>query len=359
MAEQVAAPNTAADIVSQLGIQTNVDAVSEETGSDSEGSGTEEAVEGVDGDSLPGSDGVSAAEDGKPDEVAEKPAADAVKPQDAAKTKLEAFRALFTDEALATPEGVKAAATALREREIKHHDTYRRTVQRERVAKETTAQARRAQETYTRFNGQIQGTLQLLQQGTPEQALHALGVLRGKAGIDAYEELTSTVIGIKKNPPPADSPKLQALENELKALKGGIEHAQVKAENDQWRGQVAAAAAHVGPEGKPVYPAIAHFVKVGNATLADVVRAVEEDFVQHGIAPKDSIDKLNRIWMAHVPAEPAAPAATAKGVARLAGKLPGRAARPAAAAAGSRELSEEERMAELAADPGFLASLGI
>ena len=353
MAEQVTAPsNTAADIVSQLGIETNVDAVSEETGS--EDSGTDDAsgseAVGAEGDESAATDGAEPAS-----EASEKPAADAVKPQDPAARRA-AFEALFTEEALATPEGVKAAATALRERQVKHHDTYRRTVQRERSAKEATAQAKQAEATYTRFNGQLQGTLQLLQQGTPEQALHALGVLRGKAGIDAYEELTSTVIGIKKNPAPADSPKLQALENELRALKGGIESAQVKAENDQWRGQVAAAAAHVGAEGKPAYQGIAHFVKAGHVTLADVVRAVEEDFVQNGVAPQASIDKLNKIWMTHVPAE--TPAAK-NGVAKLTGKLPGRAARPAAAAAGSRELSEEERMAELAADPSFLSSLGI
>jgi len=351
--EAVAAPaNTAADIVSQLGLDvaSNVDTVSEEAGSDGADNSTGSEAVGAESDE-------SVAADEQPSNETAEPAATPVEPQSPAKARLEAFRALFTEEALATPEGVKAAATALREREVKHHDTYRRTVQREREAKTAIATAKNAEQTYQRFNGQLQNTLQLLQQGTPEQALHALGVLRGKAGIDAYEELTSTVIGIKKNPPPADSPKVQALENELKAIKGNIEHAQKKAENDAWRGQVARAAAHVGAEGKATYPGIAHFVKVGHVTLADVVRAVEEDFVQNGVAPQASIDKLNKIWLTHVPVETAAPAA--KGVARLAGKLPGRAARPAAAAAGSRELSEEERMAELAADPSFLTSLGL
>jgi hypothetical protein len=348
-----AAP-TATDTLSALGIEIapNVDEVSAETES---GDGSEVGADGTGG---------AATEAVEPAVEAAK--ADApVKPSDAAAAKREAFRALFTDEALATPEGVKAAQSALRQAQVKHHDTYQRTVQREQRAKQEISAARQATENYSRLNGQLQNTLSLLQQGTPEQALHALGVLRGKAGIDAYEEMTSTVIGMKKNPPPAESPKVKALEEKLAAIERAEEERRLESGNLAWMQQVAQQAAAAGADGKPANPGIAHFIKAGKFTLRDVVDSVIQDKIEYNqrtgrvLPDSEALTKIEAALADLVPAAPpAAPVATG-GAQRLTGRLPGKTVARAGAAAGSRELSEEENMAELAKDPAFLRSLGL
>lgn len=358
MATAAQAPD-ASSIVASLGISTggesNVDTVSAEAeGSEDSGSGT--VAEGGEEGEREGAD--EAAADGAATESAavQSPGADAKRPR---------LADLTTDEALKTPEGIKAAAAAIRQATVKHHEAYRRTVQREREAKATTQRAAAAEQNYHRLTGGLNSTLSLLQQGTPEQALHALGVLRGKAGVDAYEELTSTVIGIKKNATAEESPKVKKLEEEIARIREERDHERTVSENNQWRHSIATAAAATGEGGAPVHPGIAHFVRAGKFTLADIVRAVEQDKISHyqstgrGLSDRDALAGVERALADLIPA--GATPATPKSAAKPVGRLPGRGVPPARAAsgAGSRELSEEERMAELAKDPTVLGMLGL
>lgn len=363
MATAAQAPD-ASSIVASLGISTggesNVDTVSAEAeGSEDSGAGTV-AESGEEGE-REGAD--EAASDGAATEGA------AVQPQgtDAKRPKL---AELTTDEALKTPEGIKAAAEAIRRATVKHHKSYRLLVQREQEAKATTQRATAAEQNYQRLTGGLNSTLSLLQQGTPEQALHALGVLRGKAGVDAYEELTSTVIGIKKNATTEESPKVKKLEEEIAKIREEREHERTVADNNQWRHSIAAAAAATGEGGAPVHPGIAHFVRAGKFTLADIVKAVEIDKVNYShtdgkfngrsLSDRDALAGVERALADLIPAG-AAPAPAPKGGAKPVGRLPGRGVPPsrAASGAGSRELTEEERMAELAKDPAVLGMLGL
>lgn len=328
-----------------------------ETNGDGEASGDDTAT-------LGGTGGDGAGEVG---EGAESAASDAsaagaaTDPQATKAARREAWKALFSDEALASPEGVKAARDALRAREVKHSDNYQRTVKREQEAKSTVAQARQAAQNYTSLNGQLQSLLTTVREGTPEQALHAIGMLRGKAGIDAYEELTSTVIGLKKNPPPADSPKLIALEAELRNMKQAQADHATQADNARWAQGVAQQAAAMTAEGAPVNPGIAFMIKAGNTTLRAIVDAVAEEKIAYHqrtgqvLPDANIIAQLEKIWRPLVPN--AAPPAT--GVARLTGRMPGQGTTRTGSAPGSRELTEAERDAEIANDPGFLRQLGL
>jgi hypothetical protein len=350
------AVSDAASIVAALGItngsEADVDTVSAEAeGSEDSGAGTvtESGGEGE----REGAD-EAAAEGAEPDAAVKPPADGAKRPK---------LADLTTDEALKTPEGIKAAAAAIRQATMRHHEAYRRTVLREREAKAATQQATAREQNYQRLTGGINSTLNLLQQGTPEQALHALGVLRGKAGIDAYEELTSTVIGIKKNAPAPADQKVQELQAKIAEIETGLQRKNIDETTRTWQHNVASQVVAKTAEGALQYPAIAHFVNSGKFTLATVIESVDADQRAEFERTKTLIPEaqlIANIEKTLADLLPVGAPAAAKPAARPAGRLPGRGMSPAraASAAGSRELTEEERMAELANDPDVMRALG-
>lgn len=332
------APVDAGAILADLGLPGGDDgeSVSETTGGTGGSAETSGTPGGGKGEEQPSAEQAPAAT-----------AADAGQP-----SKRAAFDALFTDEALAKPEGVKAAAAALRERQVKHHETYARTVRRERDAKALAAEAAAAKQNYSQLTGQVHTTLETLFRGSSEDALRELGRLRGKDGIAAYEEMTDAVIAMKRKAEKESSPEAKAALEEVRQLRQSIEHGKITAENNAWRTDVARTAAAVQNNGAPLFPGIANFISSGNTTLREVVQAIEYEFVQNGIQPRASLERLDKIWRAHIPSAPTA---------LPSGNLPGRGVPPARAAgsAAERELSEEERMQEIANDPEVWRQLGL
>ncbi len=113
----------------------------------------------------------------------------------------------FSDEELATPEGVKAAADKVRAGFMQAQERWREVdeahtslTRREKKFKDKLEGWKSERETITTQWKGIQTDLQALSRGDAATALNALGRLRGMSGAQALEELTLTVVHNGKLP---------------------------------------------------------------------------------------------------------------------------------------------------------------
>ena len=271
-------------------------------------------------------------------------------------------------EAIAQPGGIEKAQAFLKEKQREHDRAYLKVKDREQRLKHDAERFKSELGQSRAFVQSIQADLQLLTDGNAEQKLEALGRLtRGKDPLKVWEEISITAASGGKKAP---SPEAQELARQIAELRAereaeraaAVEQQQVQQLN-QLRGQMLQGAQSATEE----FPALAHFA---SAKPREVVEYLNDMIVAaHGSGQPmtwaQAYAQLNAELAPHFSAvQPAQGLATltapaAKPVAPTQ-RSPGRSLNPSLAtrpAAAVREMTEAERIAELASDPDFLGSL--
>ncbi len=284
--------------------------------------------------------------------------------------------AIFSEQALSSKGGILHARQALLEarkhqRAVadQHADTHRKLSSREGRLREDRQEYNRRLAAFEAVEKGRAADLELLFNGSGDEPLHALGRLARKSGSEAYEALTSAMLGQKKTDKNAKpDPLLEELRNELKGLKEGLQTKQTReqqqaqeAKRNQWLQDVN----QVASSNLDKLPGIKHSIEafqngpeilnwIHQEHLADVESGGEIRSISQLIL--DAEGELVKL----VPPEK-----------RQAAKKPGAAGRPFGAAPsatraatnGQRksvfEMSDEERLEALAGEDGILASLGL
>jgi septum formation inhibitor MinC len=274
----------------------------------------------------------------------------------------------FSAEALAAPGGFEKAQTAIKERQREADRRYLKIEAREKRLNHDAERFKAELGQSRAFVQAIQSDLQLLSDGNAEQKLEALGRLaRGKDPLKVWEDISITAASGGRKAPSPETQELQRQIQELRAEREAernqaVEQQQIQQLN-QLRGQMLQGAQASATE----YPALAHFA---SAKPREVVEYLNDMIVSaHGsgqpITWAQAYAQLNAELAPHLPAAPAA-----QGLATLTAQAakpvvptqrsPGRSLNPSLATRpqGSvREMTEAERIAELASDPDFLGSL--
>jgi hypothetical protein len=276
----------------------------------------------------------------------------------------------FSDAALATPEGIKKAREAVRELQKKHDKAYLRLSDREQRLKADVASFRSDKARVATLESNIRADLQALRRGDSNQALEALGRMMGKDALKAFEEIQLNIAkNGKRNEP---SPEVLELREELRQLKEGLhvggqkkQVADAEAFIAQRKGEIITAASDAA-----AYPHLARFVPMKRQEIADhVVELITE---AHGkgqrLTDAEAIQQLEtelrELSQAREPEPGLATGAAAKAGQKPAQPVrstPGRSLSPGLTTqVGSvREISDEERVQELAKDTDYLRSLGL
>lgn len=280
----------------------------------------------------------------------------------------------FSEAALAAPGGIANAQKLLKQKQQDHDRAYLKLSNRERAFKQTRDQ-HIAELNQTRAYVQaVQADVNLLANGDASQKLDALGRLTRRDGLKVWEELAIGAAGGKKAPP---APEVVELREQLAQL---TRHLQ--AEREQQQEHATVQQLHQlktqmlqGATNAEQYPALAHFA---SAKPAEVMEQLNEYIVEahasgRPITWQQAYNRLNsELSEYYQPAASAAVAPTGAGglatsVAQAAKPVqptqrsPGRSLNPSLATRATssvREMTEAERIAELASDPDFMASLG-
>lgn len=328
-------------------------------------------------ESAPAEPPAAPAEEAKPDE----------KPAEEEKPKGEPDP--FSEEALKTPEGVKAARAKLdemrasaeaRQRKLDKADIKFKARDREWATKRDEEQARLATDRATARA--LSAQLGLLKTGSATQILEVLGTLTGKPGRKIWEEMAQAALRDGKAPP--DSPLIDELRKEIAELK---EQVTGKAKTDttakqqeqarfvaQRKSEIVGAASDATK-----YPELAAYAAKGRT--AEIVRYVldlkaasvldDDGDPVPGAAPLDDAACLDRIEaeIKAIKGQPTAGAAQAEkpeAVQEAAPNPGGSQSRstpqsisPTATRSRSsaREMTEEERLEELRRNPEYVLSL--
>lgn len=271
-------------------------------------------------------------------------------------------------EALAAPGGIEKAQAFLKEKQREHDRAFLKVRDREARLKHDAERFKAELGQSRAFVQSVQSDLQLLSEGNAEQKLEAIGRLTRKDPLKVWEEIAVTAAsGGKKAPSPEVlelQQKLAAFEARQEAERARAVEQQQIAQLNQLRSQMLQGAQAATEE----FPALAHFA---TAKPREVVEYLNDMIVAaHGSGQPmtwaQAYAQLNTELAPHVPAvQPAQGLATltapqaAKPVAPTQ-RSPGRSLNPSLAThpnAAVRELTEQERIAELASDPDFLSSL--
>lgn len=275
----------------------------------------------------------------------------------------------FSAEALAAPGGIEKAQAALNDKRKEHDRLYLKLSSREKKLNHDAERFKSELGQSRAFVQSVQADVRMLAEGTAEQKLEALGRLTRKDPMAVWEEMAVTAASGGKKAPSPETQELQRQIQELRAEReaeraAAIEHQQIQQLN-QLRGQMLQGAQAAAEQ----FPALAHFASV---KPAEVVEYLNDMIVtaHNGGRPMtwaQAYEQLNsELAPHHIPAaQPAqglatlvAPAAT-KPVAPTQ-RSPGRSLNPSLATRpqGSvREMTEQERMDELANDRDFVNSL--
>jgi len=271
-------------------------------------------------------------------------------------------------EALAAPGGIEKAQAFLRERQRVHDRAYLKLQARETSLKQNVERWKGELGQGRAYVQSVQADVGLLQNGTPEQKLEALGRLSRKDGLKAWEEIAiSAASGGKKAP----SPELDALREEIRALREERQLDQARAQEHALQQQLHDMTGRLvhGASNAEAYPALAHFVQSKPQEVAEYLTTIIR--ARHDAGRPISFDQayeiVNQELSQYYQPTPssvggglATPAAQAAKPAQPAQRSPGRSLNPGlqTQTSGSvREMTDAERVAELASDPDFLQSL--
>lgn len=275
----------------------------------------------------------------------------------------------FSPEALAAPGGIERAQAALNDKRKEHDRLYLKLSSREKKLNHDAERFKAELGQSRAFVQSVQSDVRMLSEGTAEQKLEALGRLTRKDPMAVWEEMAVTAASGGKKAP---SPEAQELARQIQELRAereaeraqAIEQQQVQ-QLRQLHGQMLQGAQTATEQ----FPALAHFASV---KPNEVVSYLNDMIVaaHNGGQPMtwaQAYEQLNsELAPHHIPAAPAAQG-LATLVAPVAAKpvvptqrSPGRSLNPSLATRpqGSvREMTEAERLAELASDPDFISSL--
>lgn len=300
--------------------------------------------------------------------------------EDTAEAEPEAQRAepegdevIFSDEAMATPEGVTKARERVRElRRISHEKYVGLKKYEARVAKRhdklvaSVSKFTTEKRAHDLLINNVRSSLQGLHSDDPDAMLTALGHLTGKDGLRAFEQLASRLV--HKGRPPLD-PQVQDVidrqEKQIAELRQSFERRQEQERASHVEGQIRGHRQNIvgmieGDESLPHLKRlladdpehVVDFVVTsitrsnGSVPARQLFQQIEQDLASHfGASPKG---------------EGGAGAARTTPNRGTAQRPPGQSIGPRAAAAStSREPSEEESLRALANDPQFMSSLGL
>ncbi len=316
--------------------------------------------------------------------------AEAEKPAEQTAEQLEAAdEALFSEAALKTPAGIKAAADRMRalraeqkqaanalakQRKETDHDF--------RVLRQKQATFKKTKEEHLAWHRNEQSTARLLGQhvsvlrsGSPAQVIESLGFLTGRDGLGFYEELVKNAAGLRQAPNQEVEAVRRDYEQRFAALEQRLQDQQVSAQVEERRAQVAALEAQVVERASDAtqYPALAHFIANSRreviAELKDMRKAYRAE-TGEALPMAQAMLELNAKLAPYLPAggggagQPRAgqaqnpggqsnPSSSAKSPGGVAGIPPSASARVAPV----RPATEEERRQELT--PEFFADIGL
>lgn len=278
---------------------------------------------------------------------------------------------LFSDAALATPAGAKAARAKLQELRKAANDHYASLKKYERRVDKKQARLEQATQAFVADKrghdlllGNVRANLQGLHSGDPEQMILALGALTGQDGVKALEQLNSRLV--HKGRVPLD-PQVQALLDQQAAqiaeLRGHVQSREEQAHVAGLQRQIDSHAQRIGQmiTSDESLPHLAGFLRDDPAgTMQFLIGHIEETGGK--VAASDLFRQIEAEIAKRVSAAPSGAggtgSATKKPVPVTAQRTPGKSIGPStAAAATQREPSEEEALAALAQDPFFLQLL--
>lgn len=311
-------------------------------------------------------------------EAQAEPESEAEKPQEPQKPQEED---LFSEEALATPEGVKRAAEHLRQEKAKTSEVFLRMRKREQKAKAEYAEFQRQKaetqqekEAFAAFNQRIAAEIAELKSGNPKAILDTLGRMSGQDGRKLFEDIAMAIATNGKMPKP--SKEVEELRAEIQALKEERERERELAlklkEQEEAKAKIEQRKAELVQLGsdKARFPAVAHFIEVGQKKeVAEYLSELKIEAFEQGspLSDEEAVQKLERLLKPHLPAPPVNEGGTGNPHPAQQGKpgaggLPGQTvtSRLAAESSGStRELTEEEYRRALEQDEEFWSSLGL
>jgi hypothetical protein len=275
-------------------------------------------------------------------------------------------------EALAAPGGIEKAQAFLREKQQAHDRAYLKLAKREHSLKNSIERWKTELGQSRAFAQAVHADLGLLQNGTAEQKLEALGRLSRKDGLKAWEEIAiSAASGGRKAP----APEVAELRDEIRQLRAEREAERAQAHEHGQRQQLHEQKVRLvqGATDGAAYPALAAFAATKPAEVAEYLTTMIVEAHEAG-RPMTWQQAYQRVNQELAPyhqsaAQPAGAAQAAGGsgpsVAQAAKPVqptqrsPGRSLNPGLATAQGqvREMTEAERVQELASDPTFLQNL--
>lgn len=270
-------------------------------------------------------------------------------------------------EAIAAPGGIEKAQAFLKEKQRDHDRKYLKLDAREKRLSHDAERFKAELGQSRAFVQSVQADVQLLADGTAEQKLEALGRLTRKDPLKAWEEMAISAASGGRKPPSSEAQELARQIAELRQERANeraqaVEHQQIQ-QLTQLRGQML----HGAQNAQEQFPALAHFA---TAKPSEVTEYLNDMIVSaHGAGRPmtwaEAYAQLNDELAPHLPA-----AQPAQGLATLTAKAakpvsptqrsPGRSLNPSLATrphAAVRDMTEAERIAELASDPDFISSL--
>ncbi len=300
---------------------------------------------------------------------------------EAAAAKAEPESEDFSDARPWTPERVKNAAKAAKELTTKAHKLWSEAENRAGKVKKKIDEFKRDRDLIVAQRDQIAADLRALQTGDPGTVLQALGRLTQRDPTRVYTDLSLSLAGKKLEPN-----EIEALKAELREMKQATqqerEAATFSGKVDQAKSlivqgvrnaerwptlaqlpvdQAAAAAAQIEEHIVSVYKQNGQSVDIDRVLNHDIVAALNEAELylrNHPELLQPGADKNSEAASSGLGAGPETRAQANPEAAR---RTPGRSLTPSLAtqSGGQRQLSEKERLRELADDPSFWSAVGL
>lgn len=290
--------------------------------------------------------------------------------------------ALFSEEALSTPEGVAKAREALAaarrahaEERAKTSQVFLRMKKREEKAKAQYAEAQKMHEAAQALNQRLATDMSALQAGDARGIIDTLGRLTGRPGKQVFEELALAVATDGKGTP--ESKKLKELEERYERRVKELEDRWEQEKRAQQERETQAAIkrrkqelVQLGSDASR-FPAVAHFVGLGKQKeIAETLTEYKMKAFEEGlpISDEEAVKLLEDELKPHLPAPPPAPGggtgsphAAPQQRKPASGGLPGQTLAPSLTTepgGSKRELTDEEHRQALINDDQFWAALG-
>jgi hypothetical protein len=280
---------------------------------------------------------------------------------------------IFSDEALATKEGVlKAKARALELRKLGHQKYLELKAFEKRVAKrhqklqfqvEKYVNGKRNDELLL---GNVRSNLQALHSNDPDSIITALGNLTGQDGLKAYELITSRIVnrGASKLDPQVQA-VLDQQRQEIEQLKNGLTQRERAEEERQLTSQLSSHAQRIQQQviSSPTLPHLSRLMQDDPQHLTDFI--VNEITKSNGKEPAAALyARLEGEIRTHFERSGVAPQGDGGGPApkqpSTAQRSPGQSIGPRSTAAATQRVpSEDEALKLLAADPDFMSQFGL